>query len=145
MRNNFGRPGFRRMRSVSESQSDARFRGGRHSGFASGRQPGESRVRRLSGSACGGLVEEAGMSRANSLGDTRGKNPPRERYPSTSKSTGSKSNAKTAKQQTKTKASVVKATGGASCSSQASAGASSQTKAVPAATTAAAGTSSHAS
>lgn len=153
MRNNFGRPGFRRMRSVSESQSDTRFHGGGRQ-IPLGRFGLASRVRTLSGSG-GALMEEAGMSRANSLGDTRGKNPPRERHASTSKASGPKTNATAAaaaatnKQHSKTKPSVVKTKSGASCSSQAaSAGqvpsSSSQSKKVVPVTATSAGTSGQA-
>ncbi|KAF4532862.1 hypothetical protein B566_EDAN001465 [Ephemera danica] len=69
----FARPGFRRMRSVSESQGDF-HRGGRPSG-GPGRHFEGSRIRCLSGSGAA-LEDEAGMSRANSLGDTRGKQLP---------------------------------------------------------------------
>jgi hypothetical protein len=142
LRNSFARPGFRRMRSVSESQSDVHCRGGRQGG-PTGRHFEGLRVRRLSGSGSA-LENEAGMSRANSLGDTRSKqNQPRERHWSMSKSkkaqtastSGSKPQTKAKpvpqqQQQQQSGASCSSQAAGASCSSQA-AGASSQTKSVP--------------
>ncbi|XP_059481734.1 la-related protein 1B isoform X2 [Neocloeon triangulifer] len=67
LRNQYGRPGFSRMRSVSESQSDMRKAVLGPNRF--------NRVRRLSGSA-NVAEQEAGMSRSNSLGDTRAKKKP---------------------------------------------------------------------